>query len=402
MKKTDILELKRRFKKNECTFTKMSGCYVNSDKEQVLTFTETFLNLEDEEFYKYLDIAKKVLSGTLGNNLLELEFPMEDELEGHYQQYLNGLKQSRLENSELMDVLFSRIIEKYDYVGNYLILLFHDTYDVMVKTSDQNKLDESEEVFEYIICAVCPVELSKAGLGYLADENRIGPRIRDWVVSAPENGFLFPCFTDRSTDIHSCLYYTKNPKDSHPEFMESVLGCPSIRTAHEKKMAFCDIVKSTMPDEDKADELLLEVQTGIHDLLTLKEDENNPAAEPIMLTKETIEEVLDIVDIPEEICTKIERSVEEEFGTTPPAAEQLLDNKTITLCEQHKKEKELKTQVSNLTKQLNNRKEDGKIFLTVSEQKVDQIKEDLVDGRRCLIIPLDEDDVTTINGETLS
>ena len=94
MTKKDVLELKRRFTKNECTFTKVCGCYVNASREIVVTFNETFLNLEDDEFYKYLEIAKKTLSGTLGNNLLELEFPLEEESAGGKQQFLMGLKSS--------------------------------------------------------------------------------------------------------------------------------------------------------------------------------------------------------------------------------------------------------------------------------------------------------------------
>lgn len=87
-----------------------------------------------------------------------------------------------------------------------------------------------------LLCAICPVQLSKPGLGYREDENRIGPRIRDWVVSVPDSGFLFPAFTDRSTDIHSLMFYTKDTKAPHAEFMELGLGCGARRTATEQKM----------------------------------------------------------------------------------------------------------------------------------------------------------------------
>ena len=50
MNKKDILELKRRFKKDACTFTRLCGCYVDADHNKVTSFGETFLNLEDEEF----------------------------------------------------------------------------------------------------------------------------------------------------------------------------------------------------------------------------------------------------------------------------------------------------------------------------------------------------------------
>ena len=190
MNKKDILELKRRFKKDACTFTRLCGCYVDADRNKVTTFGETFLNLEDEEFYKYLEIAKKVMSGTIGNNILELEFPTAEEAPGGRQQFLMGLRESALKNDDLMDTFYDLVIENYSYVGNYLILVFHDAYDVMTKTSDNNKLDESEEVYEYLLCAICPVTLTKPGLGYREDENRIGPRIRDWVVGVPDTGFV--------------------------------------------------------------------------------------------------------------------------------------------------------------------------------------------------------------------
>ena len=190
--KKDILELKRRFKKESCTFTRLCGCYVDADRNKITTFGETFLNLEDEEFYKYLEIAKKVMSGVIGNNLLELEFPTAEEAPGGRQQFLMGLRESALKSDELMDAFYDLVIESYSYVGNYLILVFHDAYDVMTKTSDNNKLDESEEVYEYLLCAICPVTLTKPGLGYRENENRIGPRIRDWVVGVPDTGFVFP------------------------------------------------------------------------------------------------------------------------------------------------------------------------------------------------------------------
>ena len=159
MNKKDILEIKRRFKKEACTFTRMCGCYVDADRNKITKIGETFLNLEDEEFYKYLEIAKKVLSGTIGNNLLELEFPLAEEVAGGRQQFLMGLRESALKNDDLMDTFYDMIIDSYDYVGNYLILIFHDAYDVMTKTSDNDKLDESEEVYEYLLCAICPVNL---------------------------------------------------------------------------------------------------------------------------------------------------------------------------------------------------------------------------------------------------
>ena len=174
------------------------------------------------------------MSGTIGNNILELEFPTAEGSTGRKTAVFDGSARERIKNDDLMDTFYDLVIENYSYVGNYLILVFHDAYDVMTKTSDNNKLDESEEVYEYLLCAICPVTLTKPGLGYREDENRIGPRIRDWVVGVPDTGFVFPAFTDRSSDIHSVMFYTRDTKTPHAEFMESGLGCGTKLTATEK------------------------------------------------------------------------------------------------------------------------------------------------------------------------
>ena len=414
MTKKDVLELKRRFKKSECTFTRLCGCYVNGEKEIVLNIGETFLNLEEEEFYKYLDIAKKTLSGTVGNNLLELNFPLAEEEPGGKQQFLMGLRESGLKNEGLLESFYQHIIDTYDYAGNYLILIFHDAYDVMRKTSDNNKLDESEEVYEYLLCAICPVTLSKPALGYLESENRIGPRIRDWVVGAPENGFVFPAFTDRSTDIHSIMYYTRNPKDPHPEFMELGLGCDPKPTATEQKETFkCIINNAIAPIEQEEGHYFMEIQENLNSLIEEKEAIDDNSCEPLLLTSHTIQEVLVESGIPEDVTSVIERSYTEEFGDTPPHVEHLIDSKALAANVHRKREKELVQQVQTLQQKLEETQqddtppvtlpekeltEDYDVILNVKPEKVDQISSQIIDGKKCLVIPIDENEHAAVNG----
>ena len=405
MTKKDVLELKRRLKKNECTFTRMSGCYVNAHKEVVLSFAQNFLNLEDEEFYKYLEIAKKVLSGTLGNNLLEYEFPLEEEAPGGKQQFLMGLRADGLNNEELLNRLYERIIESYDYVGNYLILVFHDAYDVIVRTNDNIKNDESDEVYEYLLCAICPVELTKPGLGYREDENRIGVRIRDWVVNVPENGFLFPAFTDRSTDIHSVLFYAKNPKDPHAELSELAFGCTSRRTAAEKKQSFQAIIKQAIPDdEERGKKLFEDVQNGLQELIEEQEDEFEEEPAPVVLTKEAVQGLMNNIRIPEEVSAKITKSYEAEFEEDAPTVDQLLDTKAVAAGAARKKEQELVLEVEALKAELTQEKSENQpgpekdVILKVSPDKVPEIRSDILEGRKCIIIPLDEHEHANING----
>lgn len=342
MNKKDIMELKRRFKKEACTFTRMCGCYVSVEKEKITKIAETFLSLEDEEFYKYLEIAKKTLSGNIGNNLVELAFPREQEAAGGKQQFLMGLRESKLKNDDLLDTFYDMIIDNYDRVGNYLILIFHDAYDVMTKTSDNDKLDESEEVYEYLLCAICPVELTKPALGYREAENRIGARIRDWVVGMPETGFVFPAFTERSTDIHSVMFYTKNTVNPHVEFEDSVLGCMEHMTSDQKKVEFAQIVKDVVGDDDDEETIQIynEVQDTLNEVLQneqekAEESSTNEPDEPlkVVLTEQIINEVLEKVNLFEDQKEAIKKSCADVIPEDTEVAE-IIDEKAIKAAEQ--------------------------------------------------------------------
>lgn len=413
MNKKNILELKRRLKKDSCTFTRLCGCYVDADRNKVTSFGETFLNLEDEEFYKYLEIAKKILSGTVGNNILELEFPTAEEAAGGRQQFLMGLRESVLKSDDLMDAFYDLVIDSYDYVGNYLILVFHDAYDVIKKSSDNLNLDESEEVYEYLLCAICPVTLTKPGLGYRADENRIGPRIRDWVVGAPDTGFVFPAFTDRSADIHSVMFYTRDTKTPHAEFMESCLGCEPKFTATEKKLTFQNIVKDVIGEDDsESDALFLDIQENLNCLIPVSEDDT-AEPEPVPVTAQTISSVLTESGVAEDHASVIEKTYEDVFGDEVPSAEQLVDPKLLEVNARRKEKLELIGQVENLKQQLEETRslpvtggsEDDvpevktyDVILRVKPEKVGQIHSQVINGQKCLVIPMDEDEHAAVNG----
>jgi hypothetical protein len=477
MRKKDILELKRRLKKDHCTFTKMCGCYVNGEKHVILKFRETFLNLDEDEYFKYLEIAKKVLSGTIGNNILELNFPANEDLINERQISLMHLKNSQLRDDTLLDNFYDSIIDNYDYTGNFLILIFHDAYDVITKTKDNAKIDESEEVYEYLLCAICPVSLSEPGLRYFEEDNKIKARIRDWVVEAPTNGFVFPAFIDRSSDVNSIMYYTKNTKDTHPELMENALGCYSKQTATIQKETFQSIIKDTFStDEKEAEKIFMEVQENLNNML----DEYNAIyddtdAEPISLTKDDIQSLLIESGVPEELTTKIEKSYVDTFGDELPLVENLIDAKTLKANEQIKREKHLEKQVEILQNRLEQVKQESAVdnetplstenneaslvnnidnlevnndttdldkesinnnisleensdtdskedlesniknvddtdlddndttlnydvILQVRPEKIPQIKSQIIDGQKCIVIPINEDEQTTVNG----
>ena len=404
MRKKDILELKKRLKKDHCTFTKMCGCYVNGEKNIILNFRETFLNLDEDEYFKYLEIAKKVMSGTIGNNILELNFPLNDYLVNERQVSLMQLKNSQLKDDELLNDFYKLVIDNYDYTGNFLILLFHDAYDVITKTKDNLKVDESEEVYEYILCAVCPVSLSGPGLRYFEEENQIKARIRDWVVEAPANGFVFPAFIDRSSDVNSVMYYTKNAKDTHPELMENVLGCTSKQTATIQKQTFQSIIKDSFLDEEKAEKVFMEVQENLNNMIEEHNSmyEDTPDCEPITLTDKDVQNILIESGIPEDITSQIEKSYMESFGEDAAMDKEedsltenddLVSDETLETNSEESLESNLEESEDN-----NTITSEYDIVLQVKPEKIPEIKSQIIDGKKCIVIPVNEDEQTTVNG----
>ncbi|MDO4531498.1 MAG: DUF4317 family protein, partial [Bacillota bacterium] len=257
----------------------------------------------------------------------------------------------------------------------------------------------------YILCAICPVELTKAGLGYHKEQNIIAPRIRDWVVSVPETGFLFPAFSDRSSDVNAMGYYVKDAKKAQPDFMQNALGCEPKRTAAEEKKVFHSILKDVISAEvEDPKNMILDIQQELSDLVD--EHKNIFENEPVLLTADSIREVMADKGLSEEVITKVEEICQTEFGDAPPLAENLIDSKALLARAEAKKTEALALEVEALKQQLEEASPlteapEKEIILTVSPEKLPAIKTERIDGKKCIIIPLEEDEKATINGSEI-
>ena len=400
MDKKSINELRRRLKKDGCTFTKICGCYIDDNKNKVTNLDEIFLNLEDEEYFKYLEIAKKVLSTNVGNNILELNFPLEEEKPGGHQQFLLGLKKSGLKDQGLLDTFYDMVIEKYNSLGNYLILLFHDVYDVMTKTTDNNKLDESEEVYEYIICAICPMVLSKPGLGYNKDKNKISTLNREWFVGMPETGFVFPAFIDRSSDIHSVLMYTADSKNVHTEMIEDILGCREKLTYAQQQDVLTDMVL-----EVTGEDMVKDVMDTVNIELAHVSDENPES----YVSKEHIKSALEHAGIAENKAVNIGDQYMSSINTEEvPLIGDIIPNKAQKIVKDNNEKELLKEEIKDLNRKIasieettdNNEQltvDEGEIIITVNSEKKELIRRENIDGVNCVVIPVSESDHVKIN-----
>jgi len=361
MTKKEISEIKRLFTPSNCSITRICGCYVDGEKNKKTELKEAFLSLPEDDMFKYFDILRKTLSGTPGKNLFNLEFPLDTEMEGGPHEILMRLRSSRLQDEDLLEAFYDRIIETYDYPGNYLILIIHDAYDIPGKTLDGLAMDDaSDEVYSYIMCSICPVDLSKPGLSYNEVHNTFQNRVRDWVVAMPEVGFLFPAFNDRRTDIHSALYYSKDADDLHDAFAEQLLGCPLPLTAGYQKESFLAIIEETLGESCS-----YETVRTIHENLSGMLDEQKDSPEPLMLDKYQVKNLLETSGVEDERLQDFDRNFDEAAGEkTALLANNVMNTRVF----------EVKT---------------PDVIIKVNPERTNLIETREIDGRQCLVIAID-------------
>ena len=314
MIKKEIAEIKRQFTPANCSISRICGCYVDGEKNKVTEFKEAFLALPEEDLFKYFSIFKKSLSGSLGKNLLNMEFPLDEELNGEKYALLMKLRETELKDDEVLHAFYDRVIENYDTVDNYLILLIHQAYDVPGKTTDNIEMeDASDEVYSHILCCICPVSLTKPGLSYFASEGCFRNRVRDWVVDMPNIAFLFPAFNDRSTDIHSLLYYTAKPDELRLDFAEPVLGCNIPMSAGNQRDTFNSVIEEALGEECD-----FEVVKSIHEIINNRIEETKEEPEPLALNKLEVKQILSDSGVENELLEKFDRCYDSQAGEQTP------------------------------------------------------------------------------------
>lgn len=368
MNKKEVLEIKKQFTPANCAITRISGCYVDHEKEKRMTSKDAFLSLPEEVAFKYFDIFKKTLSGSLGKNLLNMEFPTEQESPDGKQEFLMQLRKSKLEDDELLDEFYDKIIESYDFAENYYIVLIHAMYDIPGRGTDGVEIeDASEEVYEFLLCSICPVQLSKAGLTYNPEHYQIEDRIRDWIVDKPDKGFLFPAFNDRSTDIRSVLYYTKKSADLQQELIDEVLGVEIPKSADEQKESFKYLLQDVMNEK-----LNYENMRILHDKLNELVEEHVEDAELLEVDKNDVRKIL-----------------HECVG----------DGEELTAYDQYynkyvgEKGKLLATNITDM-KTFNLRTPN--VNIKVDSDRADLVETKVIDGRPCVVIAVDG--IIEVNG----
>ena len=312
MNEREVSELRRRFRPDKSNITRICGCYV-SDKGEILTqFTTSISLMLDDEKEKVLAVLKKALSGSVGKQLMDISFPTKQVLEGAEHKLLTALKDSGLEDQAAAEQFYEKVIPTISMETNYLILLAYDAYDVPFKGKDGGSFGEgSEQVFRYIVCSICPVKLSKSGLSFHVQDQEFHNSKTEWMVAAPELGFVFPAFDDRSTNLYGALAYTRNISDNHQEFINAVFGAEPPMAAGEQKETFQTILGSSL-DTDCSIEVVQAVHAQLSDMI--QEHKESRDKEPLLISKPEVNHVLKTCGLSEERVKAFDEQFDENFG----------------------------------------------------------------------------------------
>ena len=167
----------------------------------------------------------------------------------------------------------------------------------------------------------------------------------------------------------------------------------------------------------------MDIQSDLHELVEQQEAEGKE--EELILHTNLLQNVMMDNGIPEPVVQSIEKAYEEEFSNEPPAVESLVDKKTMEanakLRQQQALAKEveaLKTTIQEknavieekeaiieqkdldlLSAQTISNVENGDVVLQVAPEKLDQITSQVIEGRTCLVIPVEGNEHIVVNGE---
>ena len=378
MIKKEINEIKSLFDTiQECNILRLAGCYVNGEKMKVKTFNERFSNIPEEEMYKYLEIFRRTLSGTPGKNLMDAAF-IDDNPDNAGKALLNKIRESELKDEDALDIFYDKVIENYSYVGNYLIILIYQAYDVPGMTTDGIEMDDaSDEVYKYILCSICPMKLTKPGLGYDDDLGEIHTMRQIFAVELPETGFLYPAFNERSSDDGSILYSSKRSDYLQDSMLDKVLNVSITLPAKQQKEGFTEFVTEVL-GEDTSFETVLSIHENLNE--TVENKKSEMAGETIFLEKQEVRNVFEKSGVPAEKLTTFDSKFDEQFTVKEGPAVKVEEK----LC------------AENVAPLRNFEVKNANMVLRLKSRKTDIIGTRIIDGKKCLVIEMTDD--LTVNG----
>lgn len=378
MNKKELADIRKEFKLDSgmMKIQEIYSVYLKKDNVQIdfepviHSEFDFFDRMDMDKKELFLSNFKKVLTGALDTKIFELDFENIEE-ENNTQTLLgNALKaNNKNEIQSYINKLIEKITANYKYDTDVVVTFIKAEY--WLGSSHRNldadeSIDDAVQAFNFILSSVNKIDIPKRTLKYdYNDKEFKANSALDTVINlnAPLEGFMFPSLTNGYSNINKILYYASKPKELNISFVENVLNCGFKFTAEDERNCFGDILKSIIGDKIKP-ELMQDIYVNIHELAEQAEEGESP--------------ILGIVDIKNilkncgaEIICDIDTAFEETCGIK-------YDFKINNIVpEFNSKSIKITSDIANIT-------------LTPKDlNSVKQVKNK--EGRRCLLIEIDED-----------
>lgn len=368
MNKKEVSELKKNFseKSGFLTINKVLTAFIDTDKKVRTSIVKPYSEIESEELDVIIDTLKRVLSTSVGKSFVEYQIPNEQYGEDGIQPILYSMVKEKFDDEEQISNFLNRVIENIDYEPSFAIISAHCTYTVRVKNKNDDFNDDNSLDYNFMLTAFCQAEYGDTGLVFSKDT--IFKKLNNELIinKLPSDGFLFPTFSDRSPDVNCIMYYTKSFKNPNLSIIEDILGCNFVRSAQVEKAEFQNILQTVVGDD-----LNYHVITTINDKIKEIIDINKNDTETTIIDKPRLKNILQEVGVDNEKLLALDTVYDTAIGKTPMIATNLVDSKTVVST--------------------------SEITINVSKEGVDKVRTSNINGRKCIIIDVDENSIE-ING----
>ncbi|WP_304684424.1 DUF4317 family protein [Ileibacterium valens] len=367
MNNEELKEIRRQYKKKNKNFNiyRVAYSYVIPaiPETQIPSFEikdwEDFREAEQEIF---LSIFKKALSGKIGKNLMEYEFEREAGQENGYQKKLYTLNKSLLKDEELVTKLRDEIIANDGFNQKHLITIASCEYLVPVLDKNGEVIPDSAPMpFQFLLGCINEVDLTDIGLFYNPDTANMEKKIDEDMHVLPKvlDGFMFPVFADRGADISRLLYFTAKPKEPNDGLIEVLCGREAELPYDREQQNFAGLISDLAQDELSL-QLIQNLQENVREMIS-----ENPDSEAFSLSKNEMENLLSNSGISEQKMDRFSAVYDNQVGEEELKAVNMIDT-------------------SKLAVKMNG------ITVNVKGDVSDKVKTQVVDGKRYLMIEVDE------------
>lgn len=370
MKQKEINSLKRHFTLgNERLTVEKFALGVISGKEMKQFKIDSFNFMDETEQFVYMKLLKESFAGKVGKALLEYSVPIDNFKNDSGVQKLYELNQDGLADEDTVKGLMMELVEKAMYDFPVCVTIADIIYNVPAEKSE-DAMDDDEEfvdenVFRFILCNIIPLSFAEAELYYNDAKNELlrrkdenGSLVLDKKAT---DSIMYPVLNDGASDVNYVLYKTKDPKHPNQYIVEEFLKCAYTMSGVDEQAKIVNALYGTFGEE-----LDYDILSGMKEELKRIEYEDSENPEVTKVTAKDLSKALENIGCDDETIERFEKEYTKNVG------------------------EDIQVKSVNVMNTENTVFKTAGIKVTVKQKDIDKVSIERVNGKRCLVVEIDE------------